>query len=98
MTPPADPPGGERSHLPGLPPLLRRQRRGRIGDLPGLISRLDYLAELGIDAIWVSPFYPSPLNDGGYDVSDYREWTPGWARWTTSGPRWSNAIGAGSAS
>lgn len=43
-----------------------------IGDLPGLISRLDYLAELGIDAIWVSPFYPSPLNDGGYDVSDYR--------------------------
>jgi len=43
-----------------------------IGDLPGLISRLDYLAELGIDAIWVSPFYPSPLNDGGYDVADYR--------------------------
>lgn len=43
-----------------------------IGDLPGLISRLDYLAELGIDALWVCPCYPSPLNDGGYDVADYR--------------------------
>ncbi|MBU6245088.1 MAG: glycoside hydrolase family 13 protein [Actinomycetales bacterium] len=43
-----------------------------IGDLPGLISRLDYLADLSIDAIWVSPFYPSPLHDGGYDVADYR--------------------------
>ena len=43
-----------------------------IGDLPGLLSRLDYLVDLGIDAIWISPFYPSPLNDGGYDVADYR--------------------------
>jgi len=43
-----------------------------IGDIPGLISRLDYLASLSVDAIWVSPFYPSPLHDGGYDVADYR--------------------------
>jgi alpha-glucosidase len=43
-----------------------------IGDLPGLRSRLDYLADLGIDAIWLTPFYPSPLADGGYDISDYR--------------------------
>ena len=42
-----------------------------IGDLPGLTSRLDYLAGLGVDAVWLTPFYPSPLNDGGYDVSDY---------------------------
>jgi alpha-glucosidase len=42
-----------------------------IGDLPGLISRLPYLADLGVDAIWLTPFYPSPLHDGGYDVSDY---------------------------
>src|ERR1700744_5847109 len=41
-----------------------------IGDLPGLVSRLDYLAGLGVDAIWLTPFYPSPLHDGGYDVSD----------------------------
>lgn len=42
------------------------------GDLLGLIERLDYLADLGVDAVWVSPWYPSPLADGGYDVSDYR--------------------------
>src|SRR4051794_19497056 len=42
-----------------------------IGDLVGIIDRLDYLAELGIDAIWLSPHYPSPLADLGYDVTDY---------------------------
>jgi len=43
-----------------------------MGDIPGLISRLDYLEDLGVDAIWISPFYTSPLHDGGYDVADYR--------------------------
>ena len=47
-----------------------------IGDLPGIISRLDYLQELGIDAIWLSPHFPSPLCDCGYDVSDYRGVAP----------------------
>lgn len=42
-----------------------------IGDLAGMISKLDYLQELGIDAIWLSPHYPSPFVDCGYDVSDY---------------------------
>lgn len=42
-----------------------------IGDLRGILSRLDYLVELGIDAIWISPFYPSPMADFGYDVADY---------------------------
>ncbi len=46
------------------------------GDLPGLVGRLPYLAALGVDAIWLSPFYPSPLNDGGYDVSDYLDVDP----------------------
>jgi len=46
------------------------------GDLPGLISRLEYLADLGVDAIWLTPFYPSPLHDGGYDVSDYTDVDP----------------------
>jgi alpha-glucosidase len=41
------------------------------GDLPGVLARLDHLVTLGIDALWLSPFYPSPLRDGGYDVSDY---------------------------
>ncbi|NPD65708.1 glycoside hydrolase family 13 protein [Lichenicola cladoniae] len=43
-----------------------------IGDLPGITSRLPYLARLGVDAVWLSPFYPSPQADAGYDVSDYR--------------------------
>ncbi len=42
-----------------------------VGDLPGLRSRLGYLADLSVDAVWLTPFYPSPLADGGYDVSDY---------------------------
>jgi alpha-glucosidase len=42
-----------------------------LGDLPGIISRLDYLAGLGVDALWLSPVYPSPDKDFGYDVSDY---------------------------
>jgi alpha-glucosidase len=42
-----------------------------IGDLPGIISRLGYLVELGVDAVWISPIYPSPMADFGYDVSDY---------------------------
>ncbi len=47
-----------------------------IGDLVGVRSRLPYLADLGVDAIWLTPFYPSPLADGGYDVSDYRDVDP----------------------
>ena len=43
-----------------------------IGDLTGILRKLDYVAELGVDAIWVSPFYRSPMKDFGYDVSDYR--------------------------
>ncbi len=42
------------------------------GDLAGLRSKLDHLARLGVDAIWINPWYPSPLADGGYDVADYR--------------------------
>ena len=44
-----------------------------IGDINGLISRLDYLCDLGITAIWLLPFYPSPLKDGGYDIADYTD-------------------------
>ncbi|WP_281173668.1 alpha-amylase family glycosyl hydrolase [Deinococcus frigens] len=42
-----------------------------VGDLPGLTRRLDYLAWLGVDALWISPFYPSPMEDFGYDITDY---------------------------
>ncbi|MEU6410609.1 glycoside hydrolase family 13 protein [Microbispora sp. NPDC046933] len=46
------------------------------GDLAGLRSRLPYLADLGVDAIWLNPWYPSPMADGGYDVADYRSIEP----------------------
>jgi len=46
------------------------------GDLRGVRSRLGYLKELGVDALWFNPWYPSPLADGGYDVSDYRDIHP----------------------
>src|SRR6202023_3586764 len=42
-----------------------------VGDFPGLIKRLDYLAEVGINALWLLPFYPSPRRDDGYDIADY---------------------------
>lgn len=42
-----------------------------VGDIPGIRRRLGYLAELGVDAVWISPFYPSPMADFGYDISDY---------------------------
>ncbi|MBA3015273.1 MAG: maltose alpha-D-glucosyltransferase [Proteobacteria bacterium] len=43
-----------------------------IGDFPGLISKLDYIQDLGVNTIWLLPFYPSPFKDDGYDISDYR--------------------------
>ena len=47
-----------------------------LGDLAGVTSRVPYLQELGVDAVWLSPFYPSALADGGYDVDDYRDVDP----------------------
>ncbi|HEY0355384.1 MAG TPA: maltose alpha-D-glucosyltransferase, partial [Flavisolibacter sp.] len=50
---------------------FRDSNRDGIGDFKGLIEQLDYLQELGVTAIWVLPFYPSPLKDDGYDIADY---------------------------
>ena len=47
-----------------------------LGDIPGIISKLDYLKELGIDAIWLSPVFKSPQDDNGYDISDYQDIDP----------------------
>lgn len=47
-----------------------------VGDLKGIISKLDYIASLGVDGIWVSPFFTSPMKDFGYDISDYRDVDP----------------------
>jgi len=47
-----------------------------VGDLPGIIEKLDYVASLGVDALWVSPFFKSPMADFGYDIADYRAVDP----------------------
>ena len=47
-----------------------------IGDLPGILSRLDYLEKLGIGAIWLSPVFCSPQDDNGYDISNYQDIDP----------------------
>jgi len=47
-----------------------------VGDLEGIRDRLDYLVRLGVDAIWLSPFYPSPMADFGYDISNYYDVDP----------------------
>src|SRR6266568_4043884 len=49
-----------------------------IGDLPGITSRLDHLKWLGVDALWLTPFYPAPQKDHGYDVADYYDVDPGY--------------------
>ena len=55
---------------------FRDSNRDGIGDFKGLIEKLDYLQELGVTAIWVLPFYPSPLRDDGYDIADYTSINP----------------------
>ena len=47
-----------------------------VGDLPGILRKLDYVASLGVDAIWISPFFKSPMADFGYDIADYRAVDP----------------------
>jgi alpha-glucosidase len=47
-----------------------------IGDLPGITRQLDYIASLGVDAVWLSPFFTSPMRDFGYDVADYCDVDP----------------------
>lgn len=47
-----------------------------VGDLSGVIEKLDYLQNLGVDYLWLTPFFPSPQNDNGYDVADYCDVDP----------------------
>jgi len=47
-----------------------------LGDIKGITQKVSYLKDLGIDAVWLSPFYPSPLADGGYDVANYTDVDP----------------------
>ena len=50
------------------------------GDLKGIIRKLDYVKSLGVDAIWINPFFESPFNDAGYDISDYYKAAPRYGR------------------
>lgn len=52
-----------------------------IGDLRGIISKLDYLESLGVDVLWLCPIYKSPNDDNGYDISDYRDIMDEFALW-----------------
>ena len=65
-----------RGHLPGLLRSFADSDGDGIGDLPGITSRLPYLRDLGVDALWLTPFYTSPQHDDGYDVADYRDVDP----------------------
>ncbi len=66
-----------RGDLPDLSALASRTRTATASATsPGIIRRLPYIAALGVDAIWISPFFTSPMKDFGYDVSDYRDVDP----------------------
>ena len=72
-----DPPWWKRKIIYQIYPMSFCDSNGDgIGDLPGIISRLDYLQRLGVGALWLSPVYPSPNKDNGYDISDYCEIHP----------------------
>ena len=58
------------------PKSFRDSNGDGLGDLRGIIEKLDYLQKLGVDYLWLTPFFPSPQNDNGYDVADYRNIDP----------------------
>ena len=67
---------GQRGGLPDLPRSFQDSNGDGIGDLKGITSRLDYLADLGVDVLWLSPVFKSPQDDNGYDISDYQDIDP----------------------
>src|SRR3712207_8114412 len=69
---PADPPWWTRAVVYQVYPRSFQDSDGDgIGDLGGILQRIDHLADLGVDVVWLSPIYPSPQADNGYDISDY---------------------------
>ena len=82
-------------HLPDLSAFVRGPNGDGVGDLKGITSKLDYLAGLKVEGIWLSPIFTSPMADFGYDVADYCDidpvfgtlptWTSSWRRRTRAG-------------
>ena len=74
---PADPPWWTRAVVYQVYPRSFQDSDGDgIGDLGGILQRIDHLADLGVDVVWLSPIYPSPHDDAGYDISDYENVDP----------------------
>ena len=69
-----------------------------VGDLPGITAKLPYLRDLGVDALWLTPFYPSPQADHGYDVADYTDVDPRFGTMSTITCRPSSCAAASSSS
>ena len=69
-----------------------------IGDLRGIVEKLDYLRDLGVETLWICPFYASPQRDVGYDISDFEAVAPSTARSRTCGGSWTRRMPAGCAS
>ena len=65
-----------RGDVPDLSALVPRHERRWVGDLKGVAAKLDHVKSLGVDGVWLSPFFKSPMRDFGYDVSDYRDVDP----------------------
>lgn len=63
--------GTIKSHIRSIPKSFLDTNGDGIGDIEGIINKLDYLKDLGIDILWISPMYHSPMVDNGYDISDY---------------------------
>jgi len=66
------------------PRSFQDSNRDGVGDLAGIIRRIPYLTRLGVDAIWISPIFPSPMKDFGYDICDYTGIDPCLGRWRIS--------------
>ncbi len=86
---------GERGGYQIYPRSFQDSNGDGIGDLKGITSRLDYLADLGVDVLWLSPVYRFPQDDNGYDISDYEDIDPLFGSasrtWTNCSPRRTSA-------
>ena len=87
-----------RGHLSAARQVVLRSNNDGVGDFTGLLQKLDYIAELGRQRLWLLPFYPSPRRDDGYDIADYRDVHPDYGTLPMSGASSAKRTPAASAS